>query len=486
MEGQKLFFLSSGYDLLESYTEKLYGERGTFHHNLLRYRYSDEFRYACRSPQNLSDIPEVSFEQILAQIELDDYFDEFSRHVVTTYDTRMQEGQMTDMDCIHCAGALGLCPGPGDDDDVLFPHLVDLTQSSDEEDQALIDSVLRQQNIVSVMVNTMLSGMRDHQIINLHGHDVYSLGYARNYYRGENAYYGESRPSLFRSLPTDPTERMIHLVLGETRMIEFSLWLMQLNFVKQWPYGDVFHGAIAQHYGIPTNGMDVTSDLKTALFFACCKYENGKWRPLNESEFAEANSRDLGLGRDSRYGILYCAPVDVANMSKQANIPELHFTYATPIGYQPFMRCAGQKGYMIEAGEPYDMYRDASFQMVKFRHTKEICDWIFHKMKEGEAIYPHDSFGSCDDIVDTIRKSTLIQEEAFSYALRRLNHTDKEENIREILTARGFQFKSEIAWCTPQRLKELDDNWFKHADQNPQVQATPKYQIGFCIGANPT
>ena len=112
-----------------------------------------------------------------------------------------------------------------------------------------------------------------------------------------------SRPSLFRKLSKDSFNAQVDTILGMVRIIDFSLWLNQLSFVKNWPYGDVFHGAIAQHYGIPTNCMDVTSDLETALFFACCNYENGQWRPLRADEFAEANSRNLGKNCDARYGM---------------------------------------------------------------------------------------------------------------------------------------------------------------------------------------
>jgi len=56
MEGQYLFFTSNGYDFLESYTEKLYGDRGTFHHNLQRYLRSDIFHMGCRMPQSMEDM----------------------------------------------------------------------------------------------------------------------------------------------------------------------------------------------------------------------------------------------------------------------------------------------------------------------------------------------------------------------------------------------------------------------------------------------
>ena len=483
MEGQKLFITSNGYDWLESYTEKLYGERGAFRHNLQRYLQSDIFRMGCRMPQGVEDIPEVTFSDIRMIIDREQHFQDLSRHVAETYSKLVEDKKITKDDEYACAGVLGLCPGQCDWYETLFPHIVDLFVTSEEEGNQIIKSVEEQPNVVSVMVSAMMDGLRNHQIINVNGHDIYSIGYARNYFRGECAYYGESRPSLFRNMPDDPDEKTVQLVMGNLRMFDFALWLNKLSFVRQWPYGTVAHGAIAQHYGIPTNGMDITSDIKTALFFACCRYEQGKWRPLRKDEFAESDSRKsvAEKGGDSRYGILFAAPVDIANMSKAANIPELHLTYGTPLGYQPFMRCASQSGFLIEAGESYNMYRDLSFTKVKFRHTEEMCNWIYHEMQEGALIYPNDSFGVCDDIVETIKKSSCFTEEAFRLVLRHLKIEEKNEEIREKLQEMGYEIRPEIAWCSDERMQELEQKWLNNIGSNPQLQETPRFRFGFCI-----
>lgn len=484
MEEQKLVFTSNGYDYLESYTKQLYGERGSFQHNLQRYLCSDEFRLSCRAPKNVDEIPEVSFSDIQNQINRELFFQNLSSQTAEKYTQLVSSKEITTVDEYAYAGIMGLCPGQCDWYDTLFPHLVDLFVSSEEEGEQILKNIEKLPNIVSVMVSVMTDGIRNHQVIHVNGHDIYSKGYARNYFRGESAYYGESKPSLFRNMPEDPLEKKIHIVLGELRMIEFAIWMNRLSFVDKWPFGDVFHGAIAQHYGIPTNGMDVTSDLKTALFFACCRYENGTWRPLRADEFANADSRKsiAGKGGDSRYGILFAAPVDVANMSRAANIPSLHLTYATPIGYQPFMRCASQSGVLIEAGEPYDMYYDPSFKKIKFRHTEEICNWIFKEMQEGALIYPNESFGVCDDIVERIKETKQFTQKAFQIVLRRLKLESEEDSLREILQQRGYAFLPEIAWCTDERIQELESGWAKNVGSNPQLQAIPRSRFGFTIG----
>lgn len=484
MEGQKLFFTSNGYDYLESYTKQLYGERGAFRHNLQRYLCSDEFHMRCRAPKNVEEIPEVSFLDIQNQIKREIFFQNLSRETAEHYSQLVSSNRITKEDEYTFARIMGLCPGQCEWYDTLFPHLVDLFVSSQEEGEQILRNIETFPNIVSVMVSVMMDGIRNHQVICVNGHDVYSKGYARNYFRGESAYYGESRPSVFRNMPKDPQEKKLHIVLRTLWMIEFSLWMNGLSFVNGWPFGDVFHGAIAQHYGIPTSGMDVTSDLKTALFFACCKFENGKWRPLRAGEFASADSRKsvAEKGGDSRYGILFTAPADVANMSRAANIPSLHITYATPIGYQPFMRCASQSGFLIESGESYDMYRDISFQKVKFRHTEEICNWIYQEMQEGALIYPNESFGVCGDIVERIMTTNQFTQKAFQIVMQYLKLESEADCIQKMLQEGGYSIVPEIAWCTEERIQELESAWLKNVSSNPQLQDNPRFRFGFCIG----
>ena len=74
MQNAKIWPSSNGYDLLESYTTALYGERGAFRHNLERYLHSAEFLNACRSPSSIENVPELSFRDIKQQIEREEYF----------------------------------------------------------------------------------------------------------------------------------------------------------------------------------------------------------------------------------------------------------------------------------------------------------------------------------------------------------------------------------------------------------------------------
>lgn len=86
---------------------------------------------------------------------------------------------------------------------------------------------------------------------------------------------------------------------------EACFFLDNFDAIKYWGHSAVNHLALAQHYGIKTPLLDLTSNFRTALFFACCKYQDGQWRPLTK--------RDLD-GGDPRYGILYRSPTEITGI----------------------------------------------------------------------------------------------------------------------------------------------------------------------------
>lgn len=483
MRGQKIYLSSNGYEYLESYTKAIYGERGSFRHNLKRYLGGNEFAVPGRDPKSIDDIPEISFQDIKNQITREEYFKQLCNNVLSIYSQREKEGILNKEDYFEIAGIMGLCPGHCDWHETLFPHLVDLFVSSEEEGEQIRKSVEENANIVEVMVRAMLDGLFSGQVINYFGRNVWSQGYARNFYRGENAYNAQSRPSLFRGLPEDPEQAEICKVIRNMRIIEFSLWLNSLSFVKEWPFGDIYHGAIAQHYGIATNGLDITSDLKTALFFACCHFENEKWRPLRPDEYEAAASRNniAKRGGDSKYGILFCAPADVANMSRMADLSDLRVTGVTPVGFQPFMRCSNQSGYIIEAGEPYDLYKDISFKKIKFRHTPQICEWIFKEMDEGKTIYPQEMFGTCEDIVETIRHQKNFSQKAFDATMEYMKLQKESERILLKLKERHISIVQKVIICDTERQAEIEKSYeeaFVHHEYSTMpVMIRPQFSI---------
>jgi hypothetical protein len=486
MIDEKIFLLGNGYPYLESYLTELYGERGKARHNLLRYWNSNEFKAGCRYANSLDAIPELNPKQIKNAIRREEFFKYLTANIQNKYDQLNEQRALTEDDYLEIAGIMGLCPGHTDWVDTLYPHLVDLFVCSKEQEYTILNSINSKKNIVSVMVNVMMDGIRDGQIIDYYGRNVMSQGYARNYFRGENAYNRTTKGSVFRGMPADAVDAEVFHLIGEIKIVEFSLWLNQLDCVRNWQYGDIFHGAIAQHYGISTNGIDVSSNLKVALFFACCKYDDNvkKWKPLDKSDFENEDSRQsiFNRGGDSRYGILFSAATDIAELKRVAkDADDIPFTRITPIGYQPFLRCPYQSGYIIEASDSYDMFQDISFTKIKFRHTEEFCQWIFNEMDEGRKIYPVEDMMTCEEVADKIKHSSVFTRKSFDVAFKFLNlDRNRQEEFITKLQANGYQLEEEVKWSSEHFIEKLNATW-NAGDYEKELGINPVFRPGFCI-----
>lgn len=99
---------------------------------------------------------------------------------------------------------------------------------------------------------------------------VISQGSHNSYYRGEKQIYASSVPSLYRFFEgRSDEERILYGFVADMRVAEFQIFLNKLEIVQLWQreYGTVLYEPLAQHYGLETRWLDITSDLEVALFF---------------------------------------------------------------------------------------------------------------------------------------------------------------------------------------------------------------------------
>lgn len=240
---------------------------------------------------------------------------------------------------------------------------------------------------------------------------------ARNsYYRGENQIYESSQPSLFRTLDKlSEYEKILYRFISRMRIAEFQIFLNKLGIVRFWQanYGTVLYEPLAQHYGLETRWLDITSDLDVALFFATCKYDSDskRWSPLTKS--------DTEVNEKTKYGVIFHIPGWQAEMAQMLSGSGGDYVRneILPIGYQPFMRCHSQHGYGIFMKNPFPLQEDSQFEKLHFRHDEKFSREMFEKMDCGRKIYPQEGLNQFDDIIEQIKHTTIFSREAYDIAL---------------------------------------------------------------------
>lgn len=281
------------------------------------------------------------------------------------------------------------------------------------------------------------------------------------FFRGENQLYERSVPTLLRKLKrdylSDTAGQELYRMVADMRIYEFKCLIGQFEHVREWKECDVLYDVLAQHYGLETCWMDVTSDFDVALFFACCYFDRsvGAFRPLTKEQ-TEQNEK-------TRYGVIYHMPAWVMGsrwdtelekfsgcsdeVTAQEGDKKRYRSYEHPkfrgqvqnliypIGFQPFMRCSMQNGYAIYMRKALPLQDDMFFQRLRFRHSQELSQRIFDAMDGGRKIYPHEGLNRVQFLIDRIAGATDFSYDAFRYALYRSHAYSlaMEEQCKEAL-----------------------------------------------------
>lgn len=216
-----------------------------------------------------------------------------------------------------------------------------------------------------------------------------------NYYRGENQIYPSSLPSLNRMFKSGDEKYNEYLrCISRLKVLKFKDLINQIDLIQSWETNtgsDVNYLALAQHYGIKTNLLDITSDLMIALFFACTVYDTKlkQYRPLNNNDLINSN-----------YGVIYYREINprldedrifINTINKNLTIDDIGIKETCsciyPIGYQPFYRCSFQTGYYMPIHDGDLLSNDKRFTKIIFEHDVYLSKKIFEYMNKGLSIY---------------------------------------------------------------------------------------------------
>lgn len=284
-------------------------------------------------------------------------------------------------------------------------------------------------------------------------------------YRGEIRDYGLTsgvsllgRNILLDSENQSVESKLLSFFIEQIRGVIFNGFLTHFRQYHEFPFGEPLAGLIAQHYGLSTPYIDLTDDIKVALFFACCKHiGNNRYRPINESDIMEIGKK----------GIIYCGDSDEADI----------------IGFQPFCRCHRQRGYYIDTASTkpcwdFALYKDPGFSKCSFDRTIELSERIFEEFDGGKALLPDDGLEPFSKAIEQIRIERVFPDEAFEMAykmfcgyleLYRIKGTISNETmvvmsnrdhlITELLN-KGFVISNRIKLMASKAIiEEMNINW---------------------------
>ncbi len=270
-------------------------------------------------------------------------------------------------------------------------------------------------------------------------------------YRGQNKDYGNLTPSYLRIDKTkNPVEHCVQYVKREEFKRAFSRtsYFTFLSKLKIMGYHlEIDLDAIAQHYEFPTNYLDVTKDIRVALFFAYTQYVNGKYYPIDNFKNAEFKP------------VLYVT-----------NFAQLLFDnpILTTVGFQGISRPQKQFAMALKMS---DNQKDAfqHFYKIELPADPLISRAIYNSFNKGESLFAQDPI---NDIRTTILDSKLLCEDLFLQYCEKYN-IEKESLIVE-LSKNGFTIKN---WDIPIDVKmETDIIQNIHKNLIPWIKKNISYR----------
>lgn len=221
-------------------------------------------------------------------------------------------------------------------------------------------------------------------------------------YRGQTVRYPTCEASLLRSVPHDEWQIKARLSLERFRVAELELVLRDHPFTAvaaKRGYPVDYHG-LAQHYGIPTSVLDLTSSVEVAAFFAVARWDIGSssFRPM-----------------ESGTGVMY--------RFDWSAIGPGYSRFFEPVGFGPGLRPARQHAWTFRMGPGADFQQIPYVTAFEFTHSKEASGDLFARFDDGAWLYPPDCLAS---LVGKLRDLPFVTMHAIRHAARQDGQPSEE------------------------------------------------------------
>ncbi|MFP4573873.1 MAG: FRG domain-containing protein, partial [Desulfobacterales bacterium] len=190
---------------------------------------------------------------------------------------------------------------------------------------------------------------------------------------------------------------------------------------------------IAQHYGLCTDRIDLTSNFDVASFFATCKWdkEQNRFMPIKSS---------------SKLGVIYRVLHVFMMKNTQTKEGESAFSF---VGWQPLPRPEQQRACSLCMQKGEDFIHIPTVQRYYFQHDGAISERIWNEFEQGKTLFPEDKAAILANKAETLMGFTRDQIDRAWSKLEFWNCMKYEDNTRyriESRTSIELVKRSQLDW----------------------------------------
>ena len=221
-------------------------------------------------------------------------------------------------------------------------------------------------------------------------------------YRGQTQMYPRCVPTLSR------LEKVEDQFLALCRRVAFEDAIGEhpmVNLAERIRLWDsplyVDREGLAQHYGLATDMLDVTSNFDVACFFATCtwSHEDGQYQPVASNKVSGVMYRITPVLMTARDG------TDDA-------LGPVHI-----VGWQPLPRPEQQRAFVVKMKPGQDFTSLPSVETFHFQHQAHISHRIWNAFDQGAALFPADAAAELARRAESLSEFTESQIERASQRL---------------------------------------------------------------------
>ncbi len=252
------------------------------------------------------------------------------------------------------------------------------------------------------------------------------------YYRGQNDYYKQCLPSLYRKTEDKEEKKVLRsrLQISELKLCLLShpvIWDLVINRFSyenkimniQLP---IHFDGLAQHYGIETTLLDLTADKWVAAFFASTICKDDEYYPVDPS-----------IENHPKIGVFY-------RYSWLLSTGELRPNGVHGIGLQYFNRPGKQSAVAMDLKDKRDFHSIPGVEKIFFRHDKVASELIYDMCQQKRRLFPEDSLA---DMMKPFLKANVFSLNAVNRC-REYYYPEKSMGaFSENVIRHGFQIAGE-------------------------------------------